>query len=226
MELYLVFSIVDRARARHMLDIYERLHLSAPLTALASGTATMEHLSYNNLEPRPKALVTGVASTESLRRLLIAAKRELYIDIPGNGVLFAVPVKAVAGKKTLSYLTDQQNTEGGPPQMDFKNELIVVLLNEGHWDSVMDVARAAGATGGTVLHAKGTGRNTKTFFGLSLVEEKDVLYILAEADKKTAILQAIARECGPETKAGAICFSLPVTEVAGIRGPIEEEAEQ
>ena len=66
MELYLVFSIVDRARARHMLDIYERLHLSAPLTALASGTATMEHLSYNNLEPRPKALVTGVASVADL----------------------------------------------------------------------------------------------------------------------------------------------------------------
>ena len=102
--------------------------------------------------------------------------------------------------------------------MDFEHELIIVILNEGYSDTVMDAARSAGATGGTVLHAKGTGKTrSEKFFGVSLAEEKDMIYILTPAGRKADIMKAISRDCGPETEAGAICFSLPVTEVAGIR---------
>lgn len=82
----------------------------------------------------------------------------------------------------------------------------------------MDAARGAGATGGTVLHAKGTGRTaSEKFFGVSLAEEKDLIYILASSSKKSEIMKAITSNCGTGTKAGAICFSLPVSEVAGLR---------
>lgn len=102
--------------------------------------------------------------------------------------------------------------------MNFENELIIVILNEGYSDMVMDAAREAGATGGTVFHAKGTGRTkSDKFFGVSLAEEKDMIYILASAKKKSGIMKNINRECGPDTKACAICFSLPVSEAAGIR---------
>ena len=36
--------------------------------------------------------------------------------------------------------------------MDFSHELIMVIMNEGYSDTVMDAARSAGAGGGTVLH--------------------------------------------------------------------------
>ena len=102
--------------------------------------------------------------------------------------------------------------------MNFEHELIIVILNEGCSDMVMDAARSAGATGGTVLHAKGTGKTkAEKFFGVSLAEEKDMIYILTSSGRKAEIMKAISRDCGPETPAGAICFSLPVTEVAGIR---------
>ena len=37
-------------------------------------------------------------------------------------------------------------------------ELIVVICNIGYNDMVMDAARQAGATGGTIIHARGTAR--------------------------------------------------------------------
>ena len=87
----------------------------------------------------------------------------------------------------------------------------------------MDAARAAGAGGGTVLHAKGTGsKRGEKFFGVSLADEKDMVYIIAYADEKTAIMRAINENAGPGTKAGAICFSLPVSSVAGLRERDEE----
>ena len=111
--------------------------------------------------------------------------------------------------------------------MEFKHELIVVILNEGCADFVMDAARAAGAGGGTVLSAKGTGsKKAEHFLGISLADEKDVVMIVASREKKTAIMQAIIKEAGPGTPASAICFSLPVTQVAGLRTLEETDDEE
>ena len=109
--------------------------------------------------------------------------------------------------------------------MNFNNEMIIVILNEGYSDAIMDAARSVGATGGTVLHAKGTIKNEK-FHGVSLADEKDMIYILAKSEKKSEIMQAITKNCGTGTEAGAICFSLPVSEVVGLRSfDVSAEAE-
>lgn len=218
MELYYVLSIVDRSRADELLAIHNELQLSLVLTKLGRGTAKSEHLSLYELEPSEKAVIGTVAGAASVRHLFRAAKLKMFIDIPGNGVMMALPMKSVGGGKNLAYFTSGQVLGGTVPNMDFEHELIIVILNEGYSDTVMDAARSAGATGGTVLHAKGTGKTrSEKFFGVSLAEEKDMIYILTPTGRKADIMKAISRDCGPETEAGAICFSLPVTEVAGIR---------
>ena len=218
MELYYVLSIVDRNRAKEMIEIHQSLQLSLILTNLGKGTATSEHLLLYDLTETQKAIISTVACDAAVKQLIKTAKRRLFIDIPGNGVMIVIPMKSIGGSKSLAYLTDGQTLGGATPDMNFENELIIVILNEGYSDMVMDAARAAGATGGTVFHAKGTGRTkSEKFFGVSLAEEKDMIYILASAKKKSAIMQSINRECGTDTKACAICFSLPVSEAAGIR---------
>ena len=118
----------------------------------------------------------------------------------------------------MAYLTDNKTPTGEKPKMVFSHELIYVILNEGASDMVMHAARSAGATGGTVLLGKGTGsRETGKFLGISLASEKDVVLIVAKADQKAAIMKAIVEQAGPGTDAGAICFSLPVSKVAGLR---------
>ena len=118
----------------------------------------------------------------------------------------------------MAYLTDNMNMNSEKPSMKFSHELMYVILNEGFSDMVMSAARPAGATGGTVLAGKGPGaRESEKFLGLSLANEKDVLLIVAEAAKKSAIMKAIVEKAGPGTDAAAICFSLPVSGVEGLR---------
>ena len=208
MELYCIISITDRSKAQIMQDLYASCGLHMIFTHLGVGTARSEHLSLYGLEATDKAVVTGVAS---------ASEERLFIDIPGNGVMLSIPLKSVAGGRTLAYLSDKKDT-GGIPDMTFAHELIVAILNEGQSDFVMDAARSAGAGGGTVLHAKGTGSGrAEKFFGVTLADEKDVVYIVAYADQKADIMRAIQEQAGPGTKAGAICFSLPISAVAGLR---------
>lgn len=223
MELYYMIGVTDRKKSQTLVELCRELALPLVMTNLASGTATSEQLSLYNLQSSAKAVVTTVTGAEDMRRLMRLAKQKLYIDIPGNGIMMAVPVKSVGGASALAALTGGKAPEGGVPVMQFEHELIVVILNEGYSDTVMDAARSAGARGGTVLHAKGTADGSAPkFFGVSLAEEKDMIYIVASGAQKAQIMHAIAREAGAQTKAGAICFSLPISEVVGLRQFDEE----
>lgn len=206
-----------------MFEIYKSNAIPLVLLNYAQGTATTEHLSRYGLEDTEKAVIEGVCDEQTKKTLFKAAKRRMFVDIPGNGIMLAIPLKSVGGGKTLSYLTGGKASDGGKPDMNFDNELIVVVLNEGYSDTVMDAARSAGARGGTVLHAKGTGAGmTERFHGVSIAEEKDMIYIVSPKDEKSAIMKAIADSAGTGTRAGAFCFSLPVSEVAGIRTEVED----
>ncbi len=43
------------------------------------------------------------------------------------------------------------------------------------------------------------------------------MFIVVNKDRKNAVMQAIMDEAGTGTKAGAVVFSLPVTDTAGMR---------
>ena len=126
----------------------------------------------------------------------------------------------------MEQLTNQTAESGGKPDMSFEYELIYVILNEGHSDEVMDAARPAGARGGTVIAAKGTGFQTEKFRELSIASEKEIVLIVARAAGKAQIMKAILEKAGPQTRAGAICFSLPVSQVAGLRQTEPEEEQE
>ena len=217
MALHYIIAVTDRAKHRPMAALFDKAGLRPILTNLGNGTARSEHLALYGLDSTEKAVVSTVANDEDTAGLIRAAKEQLYMDIPGNGLMLAIPIKSVAGGKTLSYLSRGKRI-GGKTEMEFKHELIVAILNEGQSDSVMNAAREAGATGGTVLHAKGTGsRETGKFLNVSIAEEKDMVYIVAKAEEKAAIMGAINEKAGPGTRAGAICFSLPISAVVGLR---------
>lgn len=218
MVLSLVITILDRNLLSKITSFYEESEVTPVVTMLGRGTATKGQLRLMGLEESPKALIAGVISGKETHAFFKKAKREFMIDVPGNGVMAAVPIKSITGGRTLAFMTNQREIDNEVPKMEYEYELIIVVANGGSTDNVMDIAREAGAGGGTVIHAKGTGAKlAKKFFGVSLAEEKEVMLIAGSKDHKTDIMKAIAEKAGPATPSGAICFSLPVSEIAGIR---------
>ena len=117
-----------------------------------------------------------------------------------------------------SLLKAGANSEGEEKMSENENketsrDMITVIVNKGYADDVMFAARKAGATGGTVINARGTAReDDEKFFGVHIVPEKDMLVIVVEHDKKEAVLSAIKEvKCLKEPGMG-IAFSSPVTD--------------
>ena len=218
MILDMVMAIVDRDKAKLMAELFENHKLPMVLAVLGRGTATSEVLDLYGLEAKEKALLITVAGADMTKQLIRAAKHKLFIDVPGNGIMMAIPLKSVGGGKTLAFLSGGAAPDKAVPEMKFDHELIMAVINEGHTDPVMHAARSAGAAGGTVLHAKGTGgKLSEKFLGVSLADEKEVVLIVSKAGEKTAIMRAISDQCGVDTPSGAITFSLPISSVAGLR---------
>jgi nitrogen regulatory protein PII len=94
-------------------------------------------------------------------------------------------------------------------------------------DPIVDAAKAAGATGATIIQARGTGmREAKTFFGLTLEDQTDIVMFLLEEHLVKPVLEAI-RSAGEFHKPGTgIAFVLPVEQVIGLESQIEKFKEE
>ena len=190
----LFITITDRSRAEQFAAWFRTHGISLVLTALGQGTATTEVLDFLGLEATEKAVLFCVSPRSP--RLVRQAARDLWLDVPGQGVLMTVPVNSIGGSTAKEYLLHEQEGETAM-EREIAHDLIVVIANQGSTDLVMDATREAGATGGTVIHAKGTGTDlVRKFFGVSIASEQEMVFILARSEAKKPIMKAIMAKAG------------------------------
>ena len=107
--------------------------------------------------------------------------------------------------------------------MRFK--LIVALVDQRETELVLNAAREAGATGATVIGgAQGEGLvPAKTFFGLTLETQRDVLFFLVEEHFCRNILETICAAAEFDTTSGTgIAFQIDVEDAVGVRHQIQQ----
>lgn len=110
--------------------------------------------------------------------------------------------------------------------MHFK--LLIALIEDDKTDEILDAARKAGATGATVLnHARGEGlKQTKTFLGLNLETQRDMLLFLVEEHLSREILECIAKVGEFDSKPGTgIAFQIDVEDAVGVTQQIQSLTE-
>lgn len=218
-EIQCLVTITERDRAEKFLRLFQEHGVHVNLCALGRGTAAEEVLDYLGLEATEKAVLFSIVARMQVQTLLKDAKKRLWLDVPGNGIALTIPISSVGGSLTMQYLTEGQPLgEGEKVEKQPQHHVIIVITNQGYTDLVMEAARQANATGGTVIHAKGTGAElAQKFFGVSLATEKEMVFIVAKSETRREIMKAIMQHAGMQSKAQSVVFSLPVEEVAGLR---------
>ena len=206
----LIISLVPHDRG-------EKLTRAAVNAGCGGGTVLMGRgLSKSNLAAilgtgeTTKDLIYMVVDSEKKSQIINAISENAKNQKKGFGFLFTVDVDSLLKAGTISENPEDSN---GEQNMAENRDMITVIVNKGYADDVMFAARKAGATGGTVINARGTAReDDEKFFGVHIVPEKDMLVIVVEHDKKEAVLKAIKEvKCLKEPGMG-IAFSSPVTD--------------
>ncbi len=192
----------------------------------AEGTATSEIRNVLGLESLDKKCLLTILPRNSADQMLRKMEKRLQLCMPGTGIAFTLPITSGTGRmfQMLTELTpeDAQTkkplTEGEKQEMEEnKYSMIMVIVDHGYSEDVMQAARFAGATGGTVLNSRRCGSEEAIrFWGISVQEEREILIILAGKNDKLKIMEAIGEKCGMQSKAHGVVFSMPVDSVVGM----------
>ena len=109
--------------------------------------------------------------------------------------------------------------------MQFK--LIIAFVKPSITDKVVDAMKDAGATGATIIPARGTGiHEAKSFFGLSIEDQTDIIVFLVEEHTVENLLKVI-QLAGKFDKPGTgIALVLPVEHIAGLESQMKKFKDQ
>lgn len=219
--MYLVLTITNRADEKEFTDFFNSREIPVVYSTPCRGTAKKSMLDLFGIEESLKTAHYTIVTENKKAELLNGLTREMTIDLPNRGIAVAIPLTSIGSKHALEAFADgHQNdeTENEVNNMtQCETELIIAICESGHTEKVMNAAREAGAAGGTVVHAKGTGAKYAKFFGLTLADEKEMIYIVSSKENKKNIMTSIIQGAGPHTDAHAVVFSLPVSDTAGLR---------
>ncbi len=105
--------------------------------------------------------------------------------------------------------------------MRFK--LIIASVKPSITDDVVDAAKNSGATGATIIPARGTGiHEAKSFFGLMLESQTDIIMFLVVEHVVEAVLNAIKTAGRFQEPGTGIAFVLPVEHVCGLESQMKK----
>jgi hypothetical protein len=230
--LKFVIFIINWKAARYVSEIFEENHVRFHFICKGRGTASSEVLDLLGIGASEKAIVLCLEQDVMVSLLIKEVNQGLQLYNPGAGIAFAIPLsginkpilrvfkdsihKHISGKAEPKREKHKPNTEE-KMSAEKKFDLIVIVINQGYSDELMALARDAGATGGTIVNARGlVHKGPVKFFGISVQDEKEIITILAVRDKKVAIMHAVSKAYGINTKAQGIVFSLPAENVTGL----------
>ncbi len=216
---YLVV-ITKREYSEQYLEFFHDKGVNMVVTRLCTGTASDSMLDLLGIEKTEKTMISAVVPDDLVEGIKEGLIDRMNIEAAGNGIAVFIQVDGVGGTTSLKNLVGDreiEKKENEDMSEEKKSVLIITVVDKGYNDQVMDAARAAGASGGTVVRAKGTGAEIAKFFGVSISEEKELVYIVASGDMRDGIMKAIMEKAGANTDAHGIVFSIPVDSVLGIR---------
>ena len=216
--MQLLVSIVERGKGMEVSKIYKTFHVTQHLQSAGRGTAASHLLDTLGFGTAERDIVLSIAPKDTIRQLMYYLKNEDRPELEAKGIAFTMDVSGLGTilAVTLSRI-EAMDAERGEMIMeqDNRHHLILVAVNQGYTDAVMDTARAAGARGGTVVRARWVGAGEiEQFIGITLQAEKEILAIVATGKERSRIMEEINRIHGLKSSAQAVVISLPIDHTA------------
>lgn len=241
--LGLAVTVVPRGQASGIEHLLDKNESAFWFVTHGKGTVTSDISSVLGTADVGKHIVLGVLRMDKWASYKEAIGQRFAVSPFAKGISFIIAIDSVVSVSMYKMMANLQtidktinpakknkeekkmeekieNAEAiqAPAEVKKKYESIFAIVNNGYTDLVMDAARKAGARGGTIINARGTGnKEIAKFFGVVITPEKEIVMILVSEDIRDEVLKAINKEAGIDTQGNGIAFSVPVSDVVGIK---------
>lgn len=108
-----------------------------------------------------------------------------------------------------------------------KFKLIMAVVKPQITDKLVDIMKEEGATGATIIPARGTGiHEAKSFFGLAIEDQTDIVLFLVEEHVVNNLLDVIRTSCKFNEPGTGIAFAIPIEHAIGLDSQMEKFKDQ
>lgn len=182
------------------------------------GTASPSILDYFGLVETKKDIYLAVIPDYLEQKILNQLNKQFKIDSPGTGIALTIPISSSNRYISKAFEKEATVKEDVKVKKEKKHHLIITIALEGHLEQVMNAAKRAGASGGTVIRGRGLG-NKEAFklFGFEIEPGRELILNVVEEEIKNKVMEEITKEVGIKTEGKGICIALPVDSVIGFK---------
>lgn len=210
-----LLSITERGKGKKLIELLDGMNIKLHLQFVGVGTASSDMMDILGLNSNDKDVILSFAPYAAVEALAEHLCDDFSSRKGLNGLLMVISPSA-AGKlmsAIISHGVTKITTKEGRRAMETTHSfsLIIVAVNEGYSEEVMQTARRAGATGGTIIRARMDGTDViEQAVGKNVPAEKEIITILASDNVRDKILEDINSQLGLRSEANGVVCSVPV----------------
>ncbi len=208
-----LLSIVERDKGKKLIKELENINIKVNFQCVGLGTAPTEMMDIFGLGTKDKDIIISLGNENAVKDMMANFGTAFESHTKYGGLMIVLKVSAANRILTeILNFNNDKNTERGNGSMknEHHNNLIIISVNEGYSDDVMQVARKAGAMGGTVI--KGRLASIEEFADIGKKDidgEREILCILAPLKTSAQIMEDVNKEFGTTSAANGIIIAIP-----------------
>jgi len=209
----LIYFIVNFGLGSKLIQRAKYHGVSGGTIFLGRGTVNNKILDYLGLSDIRKEIVLMVADSDTVIKSLKELDEEFKFEKPNHGIVFTTSISNILG--TRRYKSDNISKERGVENIMYNS--ITAIVEKGRAEDVIDAATKAGAKGGTIINARGSGiHETSKVFAMEIEPEKEIVMIISKNDKTEAIIASIRKELEMDKPGNGIIFTQDINKTYGL----------
>lgn len=214
-QMKILLSILERGKGKAYLEFLKKKNVFFHFQTVGVGTAPTEMMDIFGLGTNDKDILISFANETTVNGFLNEFGQS-FGGVSGYRGLTMITSLSAVNRITAEIVNrmSAESIEKGDNTMQ-KNEnkysLILISVNQGYTDRVMQTARQAGATGGTVIRARQADAELlEQFTDSPMTEERDIITILVSDKVCAPIMEQVNAQFGMNTAARGTLCSIPV----------------
>lgn len=211
-EIMALLSIVEEGKGKRLIKELNSLGVRVNFQIVGFGTAPTEMMDIFGLGTNDKDIILSLGAENDIMDMVANFGESFKSHSKYGGLMIVLDISATSRvlNEILNFGSQNREKEAVSMQNKHHNNLIVISVNEGYSEDIMQVARKAGATGGTVIKGRlADFERFSEFIDTTVNEERELLFILAPLKVSEQIMQDVNSQFGITSEANTVIFALP-----------------
>lgn len=207
----LIYVIVNYGMGSKVLHRAKEFGIPGGTVFLGRGTVSSSLLNFLSLYDERKEIVLFGADSDTAERVLDELNKEFQFEKPNHGIAFNICACNIVGSRSYKCNEKERGVN------NHMYQIIMTIVNRGKAEDVIEVAKAAGSKGGTIVNARGSGTNeTSKLFNMPIEPEKEIVMIISKEDTTDSIVSSIKEKLEIDKPGKGIIIVQNLNQVYGI----------